>query len=292
MAMLGNLSEFSLPDILQMFERSGKTGQLSVWAPTGIYRVWFYQGRVIASISPESQHRLKQLLVDCQAIDGEMALHLDTLTPLNEPLGSYLRKQSLIAPPQLAMVFRQQLKLGLYDLFSLQSGQFRFGANVPLPYEEMTGISKGSMEAAMEGLRQVESLAQNLKDLPQPDSTLIKMASELPLLKLSSLEWGIWERISVDNPVRAIAQQLQTDLLEVRKACLRLIQVGLLEEIPASLANAPSAASLPSPRALALDQSAKSIAQKTSKGSETEAKKPPINMTLLSRLTTVLKAMR
>jgi Domain of unknown function (DUF4388) len=292
MAMLGDLSEFSLPDILQMFERAAKTGQLSIWAPTGIHRIWFYQGRVITALSPDKQQNLRQLLIDCQAIDSQTALHLSTFCQLNEPLGSYLRKQSLTSSAQLAIVFRQQLKTGLYSLFALKSGQFRFAANVPLPYDEMTGMSKGGMDAAMEGLRQFESLEQNLKDLPQPDSTLVKMASELPLLKLSGLEWGIWERISSENPVRVIAQQLQADLLDVRKACLRLMQVGLIEEIPVSLTTPPAAVSLPSPKELKLEKSVKETSQKASKEPEAVATKAPVNTSLLSRLTTVLKAMR
>jgi len=64
MSMLGNLTEFALPDIFQMFERSGKTGRLSIWALTGRYRIFFYQGRIIAAMPPESQYALKQILID------------------------------------------------------------------------------------------------------------------------------------------------------------------------------------------------------------------------------------
>ncbi len=63
MAMLGDLSEFSLSDILQMFERAAKTGQLSIWAPTGIHRIWFYQGRVITALSPDKQKHLRRSAV-------------------------------------------------------------------------------------------------------------------------------------------------------------------------------------------------------------------------------------
>lgn len=298
MAMLGDLSEFSLPDILQMFERAAKTGQLSIWAPTGIYRVWFYQGRIIAPLSPDKQHHLKQLLVDCQVIDQQTVLQLNALFPLNEPVGSYLRKQELISPSQLATVFRQQLKTGLYSLFALKVGQFRFAANVPLPYDEMTGMSKGGMDAAMEGLRQVDSLTQTHKDLPQPDSALVKTATELPLLKLSGLEWGIWERVSPEIQVRVIAQQLQTDLLEVRKACLRLVQVGLVEEIPMVLTTPLSRVSVstsPSEKLTREPSGSRKIGtipQEISRTAQTESKKSSINTTLLGRLTTVLKAMR
>jgi hypothetical protein len=50
MAMLGDLQEFSLGDLLHLMEKGKKSGQLSVWAPNGIYRIWLYQGRVIAAL--------------------------------------------------------------------------------------------------------------------------------------------------------------------------------------------------------------------------------------------------
>jgi Domain of unknown function (DUF4388) len=285
MAMLGDLGEFSLPDILQMFESAAKTGQLSIWAPTGIFRIWFYQGRVITALTPEKPQQLRQLLIDAQAIDQRTALQLKVLYQLEEPLGNYLKKQSLISSAQLATVFRQQLKIGLYHLFTLKEGQFRFAANVPLPYDEMTGMSKGGMDAAMEGLRNLESFEHFKKDLPQPDSTLLKTTSELPLVKLSSLEWGIWERISSRMPVRAIAEQLQTDLLQVRQASLRLIQVGLVEEIPASLGSGLDSKS-------GSTKKTTPHLQETPKVSATESAPYAVSTTLLSRLASVLKARR
>jgi Domain of unknown function (DUF4388) len=285
MAMIGDLGEFSLPDILQMFERASKTGQLSIWSPTGIHRVWFYQGRVITALLPEEKQQLRKLLIDCRAIDQNTALRLKILHSLEEPLGNYLKKQNLISAAQLATVFRQQLKIGLYSLFALQEGQFRFAANVPAPYDEMTGMSKGGMDAAMEGLRKVEFLEQFQKDLPQPDSTLVKTTSELPLVKLSGLEWGIWERIGSQIPIRAISEQLQADLLEVRQACLRLIQVGLVEENTASLISAP----LPISKTVSPTNL---HPQETIKDSAEVSAPPAVSTTLLSRLTSLLKARR
>jgi signal recognition particle receptor subunit beta len=59
-----------------------------------------------------------------------------------EPLGRCLQRQGLITPAALAKLFRHQLQTGLYSLFALESGQFSFLPNVPMPYREMTGLSK------------------------------------------------------------------------------------------------------------------------------------------------------
>lgn len=281
--MLGDLSEVSLADILQMFERAAKTGQLSIWSQNGIYRIWFFQGRIVATLSPEKQHLLKQLLMDCQDIDQEVIAQINTLFSLNEPIGIFLKKRAYISASQLATVFRKQLQVGLYDLFALQSGQFRFAPNVSPPFDEMTGMSKGGMDAAIEGLRRVELQTQNHKNLPLPDSIFTKIVTEPPILKLSDLEWNAWMQIAPQNSVRVIAQRLNSDLLETRKACYRLMQVGLIEEIPASLTQ-------PTDQALTSSPEKPTTLQKELKTSKSESS--TLNLTLLKRLTSVLKSIR
>jgi signal recognition particle receptor subunit beta len=141
MAMVGDLQEFSLCDLLHLIERGRKTGQLSIWAPNGIYRIWFYQGRVVTAIPPQPEHSLENLLANSRGVRGQDVAR-STPHPLNEPLGHCLQRQGLITPAALAKLFRHQLQTGLYSLFALESGQFSFLPNVPMPYREMTGLSK------------------------------------------------------------------------------------------------------------------------------------------------------
>lgn len=291
MAMLGDLSDFPLPDILQMFERAEKTGQLSIWSPLGIYRIWFHQGRIISAIAPDAQYQLKQLLCTHASIEPSILTSFSSASPLSEPVGNLLRKRELITPAHLAQIFRLQIKAGLYTLFALKSGQFRFAANVPLPYEEMTGLSKGALEAAMEGLRQVEELDQQEKELPSPDSTFIRLATELPLLKLSNLEWSTWDCISPDKSLQKIALQMNADVLEVRKVCLRLMQIGLIEEVTSATISTEAPAA-PSARTLRHHGWSLPSASKQPQTDTADLAKTTINPSLLNRLASVLKAIR
>ena len=231
MAIVGNLSVFSLPNILQMFERAGKTGQLSICAPAGIHRIWFYQGRVITAIIPKQEFALKQMLLLSGHLRPEAVNYLKSLSELNEPIGTSLKQRGLVKPSTLTLAFRKQIQVGVYQLLQLSKGKFWFLANAPLPYEEMTGLSKGGTDIAVEGLRQIETTNTVDENLPRPDSIFIRASQELPLLKLSSLEWSILENVTLEYKLCDLSQVLKADLLEVRKACRRLLQVGLLEEI-------------------------------------------------------------
>jgi hypothetical protein len=295
MAMVGDLQEFSLCDLLHLIERGRKTGQLSIWAPNGIYRIWFYQGRVVTAIPPQPEHSLENLLADPRlACEQEVAASTRSACPhpLNEPLGRYLQRQGLITPAALAKLFRHQLQTGLYSLFALESGQFSFLPNVPMPYREMTGLSKSATAAVLEALQQLKLEQRPEKDLPEPDSCFWRTSTELPLFKLSALEWGILEQVSPSRKLTALAQALGADLLEVRYACARLAKLGLISpcEGPTVLARSGHW------------ELSKSIAEEVNPEPVRErlgARVPglqdeggPVKPSLVSRLATLLKGMR
>lgn len=288
--MLGNLSEFSLPELLQMFDRSSKTGRLSIWSPSGIHRIWFYQGRVIAALDPDDRSHLKSMLLSMGNLRPECISYIKALKDAKEPIGTALREQELIDNSILALAFRKQIKVGVYKLFQLQSGQFRFAANAPMPYEEMTGMSKGGMEVAIAGLRHLETIFQDEKTLPQPDCIFVPTSHELPLLKLAPLEWGLLEKASSQHKLYELAKIIQADLLDVRKACHRLVAVGLLEEVVATPID--STPSIPTP-IHEPPKEKKAVVQPSSESSQNTDAPPPaskVNPTLLNRLATLLKS--
>jgi hypothetical protein len=281
MGMLGNLEDFSLANILQMFERSAKSGQLSVWTPNGIYRIWFYQGRIISAVSPQLEHSLRNFLQSHPEADAKLKSCLNSALSIDKPLGTYLKDQELVSPKLLADAFRQQLQMVVHGIINYQTGQFRFTSNLPFPYLEMTGLSKGAIEVALQGLRQVEIRQQLATSLPQPDSTLLRLTKELPLVNLSSLEWSIWEQASPELQVKNLAHKLGEDLLEVRQASSRLIQIGLLEEITVDRLEISSEKNSPTATEVKTGKKANSFI---------ETMNAPVNINLLNKLTSMLKS--
>ncbi|MDX2272743.1 MAG: DUF4388 domain-containing protein [Cyanobacteriota bacterium] len=243
MAMVGDLKDLALPELLQMLGRGKKTGQLAIWSPNGIHRIWFYQGRIVAALTPDETSSLSKILANHQGvqtcsgmISSRLLAKFSTLCcPVNEPLGVCVKKQGLVDPLLLAQAFRQQLQAGLLILFGLESGQFSFAADVPLPYGEMTGLTKAASEVALEGLRYQQKLLESSdQNLPQPDSSLRRVIQGLPTFKLSPEEWSLWENAAPAQKVTTLSQSLEMDLLSTRKLAARLIRIGLLAEVPAT----------------------------------------------------------
>lgn len=231
MAISGDLSEFSLPELFQILDRGSKSGRLVISTPNGAYSVWLYQGRIIAASAPNDQCSLHHLLPSAGIITERVAQKLGSLCPVNEPLGVCLKRQGLLAPNQLANLFRKQLQVGVYRLFELAEGKFRFDAGAELPYSGMTGMSKGALDVAIEAMRHVHVSSSKVMDLPHADTTICRTSLELPMVKLSSLEWSIVEISVQPRSIKDIRGSLNEDLLEIRKACTRLLQFGLIEEV-------------------------------------------------------------
>ncbi|MGY2754018.1 hypothetical protein ACVW0Q_002339 [Thermostichus sp. MS-CIW-21] len=160
-------------------------------------------------------------------------------------------------------------------LFALEAGQFSFLPNVPLPYREMTGLSKGASAVALEALQQLRLDQRPEENLPQPDSYFWRTSTELPLYKLSPLEWAILEQVSPARNLVELAQALKADLLEVRYACARLAKLGLLSPCDSSAAS-------PQPALAAASKLLPNLREE----------KEPVKPSLVSRLSTLLKTMR
>jgi hypothetical protein len=291
MAIVGDLQEFSLPDLLQLIEKGSKTGQLSVWAPNGIYKIWFYQGRVIAALPPEEEHRLESLLARSGLVSERVVEKLASFCGPEEPLGRCLQRQGLISPVALAKLFRHQLQVGLYSLFALEAGQFSFLPSVRLPYREMTGLSKGASAVVLEALQQLKLDQRPEESLPQPDSYFWRTSSELPLYRLSPLEWGVLEGVSPSRNLAELARALGADLLEVRYACARLAKLGLISPCDGPTAIVPSL--LVSDKLTAVAESLEAAKEKPStKLPSFSQGSDRVKPSLVSRLATLLRGVR
>jgi hypothetical protein len=291
MAIVGDLQEFSLPDLLQLIEKGSKTGQLSVWAPNGIYKIWFYQGRVIAALPPEEEHRLEGLLARSGLVSERVVEKLASFCGPEEPLGRCLQRQGLISPVALAKLFRHQLQVGLYSLFALEAGQFSFLPSVRLPYREMTGLSKGASAVVLEALQQLKLDQHPEESLPQPDSYFWRTSSELPLYRLSPLEWGVLEGVSPSRNLAELARALGADLLEVRYACARLAKLGLISPCDGPTAIVPSL--LVSDKLTAVAESLEAAKEKPStKLPSFSQGSDRVKPSLVSRLATLLRGVR
>jgi Domain of unknown function (DUF4388) len=242
MPMIGDLQSFKLPDLLRTLGQSRQSGQLSVWAKDGVYRLWLNQGSVSAAIAPHLEGAVKTLCLN--VINPSYGLLLQSLksttTILSEPLGDWVRQQNWLTDNERSLVFQMQLNTGLYPLFELASGQFYFVADqAPLPYWEMTGLELLAIEAIAQGLAFMNSKTIRSIDLPSLDLKFLALASTATAFRLSLLDRRLLQWFRQPNTIRSLCQVLKVEPLELQKACKRLLHLQMIQVVDSASSSVP-----------------------------------------------------
>jgi len=168
MSITGSLEDFSLPEILQFIGKGRKTGLLTLRAfypYPATYRsthyIWVSQGHLVAA-APRLDHQgLVNLITQQQWVSDRVVTKLTQLCPTDIPLGLYLKNQGVLRAEQLEHLFHIQVLQQVCAWLPLPNGQFQFDQNVPLPTQEMTGLS------ILAGVIKLSTHAKDVKDLPR-----------------------------------------------------------------------------------------------------------------------------
>lgn len=146
MSIIGFLSDFSLPEIFRFIDSGSKTGMLTLRAlpessAASHHYIWVENGRIVAAANELNEEGLLSLIQQYQWVSDRVVTKLAQLRPADQPLGLYLRKQGALRAEQLNHLFHVQIVQQFCVLFKLKDAHFKFEQNVPLPTQEMTGLS-------------------------------------------------------------------------------------------------------------------------------------------------------
>jgi hypothetical protein len=268
MAIIGQLAEFSLPELFQFLEQGEKSGRLTISIPPDaiaqadanpsaksdqptLFYIWFRRGRIIAAADRLDGKGLLMLMHRRGWLEGIGKPELQEFAAMLVPLGVYLRVRAKakepIKPDQLKLVFYSQVMRQVCRLFAFPTGSFEFDSTIPLPMSEMTGQMMPPTEVTLAALRVLKNWDALLEKLPEPTSTLVSPNDgQKPHLKLNQVEWQVWEFTGGNMSLKNIAEQVRLSIEEVQRIAFRLIVVGMVEEVPmmAGMAMEPADANL------------------------------------------------
>ncbi len=244
MAIKGELSAFSLPELFQFLEQGKRTGRLLIQTMASKeapepkhHEILLRQGRLFAAATRLGNMDFLRLVyrrgwlkqLDLKEIRQLMK------TPMITPMGVYLRMRGLVEADNLKKLFYTQIMRQVCALFEYSDGLFEFESRAALPMAEMTGHMMMPTEVTLGALRVLPHW-QALEDkLPEATSTLTSVIEGKPHLRLNSVEWNVWEFTNGSMSIQEIASQMRLSIEEVRQVAFRLIVVGLAEESPAML---------------------------------------------------------
>ena len=253
MAVRGQLSNFSLPEVLQFVEEGNKTGLLTIRSLPNTtesfqtHFIWLDQGRIIAAADCNTYHGLSRLIAHHHWLSRTKLLRLIQQCPLHTPFGTYLKTQKVLTIQQLKILFSEQIIREICALFMLSDGSFDLISNIRLPYLEMTGMNISATAVTLPGLRRLRNWSALEDKLPNPTSALLSSTDKEPQLPLTGQEKRAWKFADGSTSLNEIAQRLDSSIDTIRRIAFRLTISGLVEEVPIIALNlkADKGASLP-----------------------------------------------
>lgn len=235
MALRGNLKDFSLPDVFQLVQLSGKTGVLRIAGEDGEGSIWFREGEVFFAQSNWRKDRLGERLVAAQRITPaalERALELHAAeSSSGRRLGEILVEQGYITQQVLETFVAEQIQDTIFDLMRWDDGDFDFEV-LPEPSHEDIGFSVSVENIVMEGSRRLEEWQRIKKKVPSTDM-VFKMATAPGEgtfeISLKPAEWTLLLLVDGTRSVRELALETQSTDFDVARVIYGLFSAGLLE---------------------------------------------------------------
>ncbi|MHB1016457.1 MAG: DUF4388 domain-containing protein [Coriobacteriia bacterium] len=237
MALRGNLKDFSLPDVFQLVQLSGKTGVLRIVRPDTEGSIWFRDGDVFFAQSNWRHELLGERLVSAQRITPaalKRALEIHTSEGGSRRLGEILVGEGYITQQVLETFVQEQIEDTIFDIMRWDEGDFDFETLPDVVHEDI-GLSVSVENIVMEGSRRLEEWNRIKKKVPSADM-VFKMATAPGEgtfeISLKPIEWNLLLLIDGTRSVRDLALDVRSTDFEVARVIYGLFSAGLLE-VPA-----------------------------------------------------------
>ena len=249
MGISGSLQNFSLPEIFQIIENGLKTGRLSITFDLKnedlqydlVNYLWFKSGNFVALSKPYKHNLLLYVARKEKLICPQNFIKINTSKEvIQTPLGRHLLKERLLTIKDLDLLFKKQLET-VYLLFEAERGNFIFedidennlvaASKITFPLMEMVGQVCQPMTISLNAMRSLKYLNKRLMEqMPDPSSGLVRLVDNHDY-KLLPIEACLWSDADKKTSLKKIAQKTLFDIQDLQKAALRLILIGLIEEV-------------------------------------------------------------
>jgi hypothetical protein len=174
LSTIGELSDISVTDLIDIFTRRGRTGRLVVKAGGQEVHLYFEDGRILLISSTDITIRLGRMLIRQGLLDTQRlleALHLQSEAGSKRPLGQMLLDRDWVTRADLTRCVEEQSIEALARAISAEPGLFVFEAGVSRPaYVEPVPLDPSILLRAAQ--ERTEALRVLRDQLPQPGTPL------------------------------------------------------------------------------------------------------------------------
>ena len=224
MSISGNLRTMPFPDLLQWVSQSRKTGTLAIDGPSVKKKLYFREGRVVASASDNPREFLGYYLVGWGFVaEDELQELLDMQERHGALLGELLVIIGRLSREELADVLRVKTEASIFEMFLWGEGEFRFLEAI-LPTKKFDPMDIAVDHLILEGVRRLDEWERS-RDIIGGDDWIPCVVGALDVNALTPEERGVLCEINGTNSIEDIGLARRLGAFLVRQFVLQGIQV-------------------------------------------------------------------
>ncbi len=234
--MQGNLKQIQLPEVLQFISMGKSTGLLTIRDPKGNeITLMIASGRIINSSALDRRRRLGELLVQRGILKRSVLSQILTLQRTIESdkrLGQILVERDYIQESTIREVLHLQLEEEIWNLFGLDSGEFKFDHCE----ESKLGEALVHIEIdplLIEGTRRQDEWRKISRTIPgdRVIPTLkgnVRISDRKDKLRFSPSEWKVLAQINGRTSIKGVVNRASMGRFEVYRIVAELVDRGLV----------------------------------------------------------------
>jgi hypothetical protein len=230
MSISGNLETMELAELLQWVAQSGKTGTLVIGRDEVQKRIFFQDGRIIATGSTDPKEQLGHFLVSHGFItETELVEALGQQEASGMLLGKILVTRGRISEEALQEILLLKAQESIFDMFTWRAGEFRFVERETIE----SGMIPIALDVAMVVLQGMERLDEwsRIRDVV-PSALCVPVAIALyddP--ELSPGERRVLELIDADRSIEDICIETHSSLFYVSRILAGAVRTGAIKMV-------------------------------------------------------------
>jgi hypothetical protein len=231
--MEGTLAEIPVPEVVQSFTASGKSGVLHLSRGNTRKRIYFKDGAIVFASSDEAAERLGERLVRAGALKrSELELACRVLAESHLRLGATLVEMGYLSTDELDRRVKEQITEIVHSLFPWESGAFRVEIKDGAVPPDLERCDLSTAWLLMEGVRRIEDFAtirRGLGDLEGPLSYALDPTKLQSDLDLTPAEGFVLSRVDGATSPGEIAKLSPLGEEETLRCVYALVAAGILE---------------------------------------------------------------
>ena len=241
MQLQGNLTEFSLPNVLQLVKMSAKTGTLTLRCEERWGRLYFRSGHIYYAFVDPQVMPLGERLVRSGAITPrqlEEGLGAQRAGPESTRLGTVLEQLGFIDRGTLAEAIGDQIEEAAFDLLGWLEGEFEFLGDAP-PADEDIVLELTVDGVIIDGCRRIDEwdlVMASLGSLQHiPRLEYAEGVDNHGGVSFTPEEWRVISLVDGRRDAGSVIRDSGINRFRAAKVLRRLVEEGLAIMRPAAI---------------------------------------------------------